>query len=148
MKLFRKIDTTTGNFLEDVLFESHPFLMEMVLVDVTDQEGTITQVEEIQQVLDAEGNAQLDPQYVEEAPQQGFYLPRWNGTEWEEGGQAPEPTVPKLSTDEKLTQMAEQLVITQTGLEAAQEALDFLLIGGIYNGRIFSNENRSREIGK
>ena len=26
MKLFRKIDTTTGKFLEDVLFESHPFL--------------------------------------------------------------------------------------------------------------------------
>ena len=24
MKLFRKIDTTTGNFLEDVLFESEP----------------------------------------------------------------------------------------------------------------------------
>ena len=47
MKLFRKIDTTTGNFLEDVLFESHPFLMETVLVDVTDEEGIITQVEEI-----------------------------------------------------------------------------------------------------
>ena len=105
MKLFRKIDTTTGNFLEDVLFESHPT------------------------VLDAEGNTILDAQCVEEAPAQGFYLPRWNGTEWEEGGQAPEPTVPKLSTDEKLTQMAEQLVIAQTELEAAQEALDFLFIG-------------------
>ena len=112
MKLFRKIDPITGNFIEDVIFESHPT------------------------VLDAEGNTVLDAQYVEEAPKQGFYLPRWNGTEWVEGGQAPEPvepepTTPPLSTDEKLTQMAEQLVITQTELEAAQEALDFLLIGGI-----------------
>ena len=130
MKLFRKIDTKTGNFLEDVLFESHPFLMETVLVDVTDEEGTITQVEEIQPLLDAEGNQRLDPQYVEEAPPQGLYLPRWTGTEWVEGGTAPEPTTPQLSTDEKLTQMAEQLVITQANIEAAQEALDFLLMGG------------------
>ena len=129
MKLFRKIDAKTGNLLEDMLFESHPFLMETVLVDVTDQEGTITQVEEIQPVLDEEGNPQPDPQYVEEVPPQGLYLPRYMNGIWEEGGQAPEPTVPKLSTDEKLTQMAEQLVITQTGLEAAQEALDFLFIG-------------------
>ena len=131
MKLFRKIDTTTGNFLEDVLFESHPLLMETVLVDVTDDEGIITQVEEIQQVLDAEGNAQLDPQYIEEAPRQGFYLPRYLNGVWIEGGVALEPTTPQLSTDEKLTQMAEQLVITQTELEAAQEVLDFLLLGGM-----------------
>ena len=129
MKLFRKIDTTTGIFLEDVLFESHPFLMETVLVDVTDQEGTITQVEEIQQVLDAEGNPQLDPQYVEEAPPQGLYLPRYLNGVWIEDGVAPEPTTPQLSTDEKLTQMAEQLVIIQTNIEAAQKALDFLFIG-------------------
>ena len=131
MKLFRKIDIITGNFLEDVRFENHPFLTETVLVDVTNQEGTITQVEEIQPVLDEEGNPQLDPQYVEEAPQQGFYLPQYLNGVWVEGGQAPEPTTPPLSTDEKLTQMAEQLVITQTELEAAQEVLDFLLIGGM-----------------
>ena len=117
MKLFRKIDTTTGKFLEDVLFESHPFLMETVLVDVTDEEGTITQVEEIQSVLDAEGNAQLDPQYVEEAPPQGLYLPRWTGTEWVEGGVAPEPT-PYIPTE-------------ADRIGAMEEALDFLLMGGM-----------------
>ena len=127
--------------MEDVLFESHPFLMETVLVDVTDEEGTITQVEEIQSVLDAEGNAQLDPQYVEEAPPQGLYLPRYLNGVWIEGGIAPEPTTPQLSTDEKLTQMAEQLVINQTKIEAAQEALDFLLMGGFKNGSIFSKQN-------
>ena len=129
MKLFRKIDTTTGNFIEDLIFESHPILTEMVLVDVADEEGNITQVDEIQQLLDAEGNPQFDPQYVEEAPPQGLYLPRYLNGVWIEGGVAPEPTTPQLSTDEKLTQMAEQLVIIQTNIEAAQEALDFLLLG-------------------
>ena len=48
-----------------------------------------------------------------------------------EGNVSPEPTTPTLSTDEKLTQMAEQLVIAQINIEAAQEALDFLLMGGM-----------------
>ena len=130
MKLFRKIDTTTGNFMEDMLFESHPFLMETVLVDVTDEEGTITQVEKLQPLLDAEGNAQFDPQYVEEAPQQGFYLPRWTGTEWVEGGQAPEPTEPEPQAP-TMEEMAIALVKTQMKLEEAQTALDFLLMGGL-----------------
>ena len=144
MKLFRKIGAKTGNLLEDMLFESHPFLMETVLVDVTDQEGTITQVEETRPILDAEGNALLDPQYVEEAPPQGLYLPRYLNGVWVEGGVAPEPTVPKLSTDEKLTQMAEQLVITQTELEATTEALDFLLMGVIQKNVNFT-KNSKRE---
>ena len=111
MKLFRKIDTKTGNFLEDVLFESHPFLMETVLVDVTDEEGIITQVEEIQPLLDAEGNAQLDPQYVEEAPPQGLYLPRYlNGAEWVEGGIAPEPVPHDPTVDERLDSLEDVML--------------------------------------
>lgn len=101
MKLFRKIDTKTGNFIEDCQFENLPIL----------EDG------------------QPDPQYVEEAPPQGLCPPRYMNGVWVEGGVAPEPTTPQLSTYEKLTQMAEQLVITQTELEAAQEALDFLLLG-------------------
>lgn len=111
MKLFRKIDTTTGNFLEDVLFESHPFFMETVLVDVTDEEGIITQVKEIQPVLDTEGNVQLDPQYVEEAPPQGLYLPRWNSSEWVEGGVAPE-LVPQPPTLEERVADAENTLLS------------------------------------
>ena len=111
MKLFRKIDTTTGNFLEDVLFESHPILTEMVLVDVADEEGNITQVEEIQPLLDAEGNPQLDPQYVEEAPPQGLYLPKWTGTEWVEGGQAPEPVPQAPSEAERIETLENTLLL-------------------------------------
>ena len=130
MKLFRKIDTTTGNFIEDCLFDSHPILTETVLVDVTDEEGIITQVEELQPLLDAEGNPQFDPQYVEEAPPQGLYLPKWTGTEWVEGGQAPEPIEPEPQAP-TVEQMAIALMQTQTELEDAQIALDFLLMGGI-----------------
>lgn len=100
MKLFRKIDTTTGDFLEDVLFESHPTL----------EDG------------------ELDLQYIEEAPPQGFYWPKWNGTEWVEGGQAPEPTEPEQQV-QTMEQMAIALMQTQAELEATSEALDFLLMG-------------------
>lgn len=138
MKMFRKIDTTTGNFLEDVRFESHPFLVETVTETITHEDETTEEVTIERPLLDAEGNVQLDPQYVAEPIPSGVYAvggvcPRWNGTQWIENVQAPapEPTIPQLSTDEKLTQMAEQLVITQTELEVAQEALDFLLMGGM-----------------
>ena len=103
MQLFRKIDTKTGNFIEDCQFENLPVL----------EDG------------------QADPQYVEEAPPQGLYLPRYLNGVWVGGGVAPEPTTPQLSTDEKLRQMEEQLVIAQTNLSAAQEVLDFLLMGGM-----------------
>ena len=86
MKLFRKIDVVTGNFIEDVIFESHPT------------------------VLDAEGNTILDAQFVEEAPQQGFYLPRWNGTEWVEGGEplpTPDPLPNEPTVDERLNSLEE-----------------------------------------
>ena len=89
MKLFRKIDTTTGNFIEDVIFKSHPT------------------------VLDAEGNAQLDPQYVEEAPQQGLYLPKWTGTEWVEGGEPlpiPDPIPSEPTVDERLNSLEEVML--------------------------------------
>ena len=102
MKLYRKIDTTTGNFLEDVLFESHPTL----------EDG------------------ELDPQYIKDAPQQGFYLPRWNGKEWVEGGQAPEPTEPEQQVS-TMEEMAIALMKTQAELEATTEALDFLIMGGM-----------------
>lgn len=110
MKLFRKIDTTTGNFIEDCLFESHPILTETVLVDVTDEEGIITQVEEIQPLLDAEGNTQLDPQYIEEAPQQGFYLPRYLNGAWVEGGTAPEPQPHDPTVDERLDSLEDVML--------------------------------------
>ena len=82
MKLFRKIDPTTGNFIEDVLFESQPLLE----------------------------NGEIDPQYVEEVPQ-GFYWPKWNGAEWVEGGQAPEPAPQALSEAERIEMLENTLLL-------------------------------------
>ena len=88
--------------MEDVLFEAHPVL----------EDG------------------ELDPQYIEEAPKQGFFWPKWNGTEWAEGGQAPEPTEPEPQAP-TVEEMAIALMQTQMELEATIEALDFLLLGGM-----------------
>lgn len=110
MKLFRKIDATTGNFLEDVLFESHPFLMETVTETITHEDETTEEVTSEQPLLDSEGNVQLDPQYVEEAPPQGLYLPMWTGTEWVEGGQAPEPVPHEPTIVERLDNLEDVML--------------------------------------
>ena len=102
MKLFRKIDTVTGNFLEDVLFESNPTL----------EDG------------------ELDPQYIEDAPSQGFYWPKWNGTEWVEGGVAPEQTEPEPQVP-TIEEVAIALMNMQAELKATTEALDILKMGGM-----------------
>ena len=67
---------------------------------------------------------------LEVSPAQGLYIPKWNGTEWVEGGQAPEPTEtgPQAPTMEE---MAIALMQAQAELEATAEALDFLIMGGI-----------------
>ena len=83
MKLFRKIDTITGNFLEDVLFESHPTLED----------------------------DELDQQYVEEAPPQGLYLPRYMNGIWVEGGTAPEPVPQALSEAERIEMLENMLLL-------------------------------------
>ena len=113
MKLFRKIDVVTGNFIEDVLFESHPIVMEESIWETMDEFGFITPHSEWVPVLDAEGNTILDAQYVEEAPKQGFYLPRWNGTEWVEGGEPlpiPDPIPSELTVDERLNSLEEVML--------------------------------------
>ena len=113
MKLFRKNDVVTSNFIEDVLFESHPIVMEESIWESMDEFGFITPHSEWVPVLDAEGNTILDAQFVEEAPQQGFYLPRWNGTEWVEGGEPLPPSEPLLNeptTDERLDSLEEVML--------------------------------------
>ena len=97
MKLFRKIDTTTGLFIEDVL------LMDGFM-----------------------GNKE----FINTEVPQGFYWPKWNGTEWVEGGQAPEPIEPEPQAP-TVEEMAIALMQTQAELEATTEALDFLIMGGI-----------------
>ena len=74
----------------------------------------------------------LDGEFMTDAPQppQGFATPKLVDGQWVEVG-IPNPTPPQPTTDEKLTQLAEQLFITQAELEEVQTALDFLLMGGL-----------------
>ncbi|WP_373779854.1 hypothetical protein [Jeotgalibaca porci] len=135
MKPFRLIDNN-GIWIEERLLEQHPVLMETVTEIITHEDGTTEEITTEQPAMDAEGNQVLDPHYVSDPIPNNIYssigiCPQWNGKQWIENAQRPEQTTPQLSTDEKLAQMAEQLVITQTNLSAAQEALDFLLMGGM-----------------
>lgn len=61
----------------------------------------------------------------------GYYLPKWDGEKWVEGGEAPATVTPELTLDEKVTQLAEQMVIAQRQLELSQEAIDFIIMGGM-----------------
>lgn len=135
MTVFRVIDST-GLWVNEAMLEQHPILTETATKIITHVDGTTEEITTEQPVMDVEGNQVLDPHYIADTIPNNIYsemgvCPQWNGTQWIENAQRPAPTTPQLSTDEKLTQMAEQLVITQTNLSAAQEALDFLLMGGM-----------------
>ena len=87
--IVHKIDVATGNFIEDCQFKNLPI----------SEDG------------------QPDPQYVEEAPPQGLYLPRWTGTEWVEGGTAPEPEPQGPAVEERL--------------KIAEDTIMFMLMGSM-----------------
>lgn len=90
MRLFRKIDIKTGLFVEDILLNSPPLVMgtvtetQKVFNEETGEPESI-EVEVERPVLDEEGNPIPDPQYIAEPVPPGFYWPRWDGTQWEEG---------------------------------------------------------------
>lgn len=87
MKFYRKINDN-GLFLEDVIVELIP----------TDEKGT------------------PDPHYIVEPVPPGFYWPKWNGTEWIEGGETPEPQ-PVVPTE---------VEILQAQVRASDDRADFL----------------------
>lgn len=103
-------NSITGNFIEDCLFDSHPILTEIVTEEVTLEDGTVDTFHKLEMVLDAEGNAQLDPQYIEEAPPQGLYLPRYLNGVWIEGGVAPEPMPADPTVDERLDSLEDVML--------------------------------------
>ena len=134
MTLFRRINTTTGDFIEECVLNTHPYLMDTVLQDITDEEGNVTQHEveqyvttpvEVEQLTEdglgteivIHNRPVLDPQYVEERWPEPMYTPRYIDGSWVEGGQAPEPTPPVLTDVDRIVAM--------------EEALDFLLMGGM-----------------
>lgn len=57
-----------------------------------------------------------DPQYIDVPVPEGFYWPKWNGTEWVEGGEAPAP-VPLEPTETE---------VLQAQLKASNDYMDFL----------------------
>jgi len=71
-------------------------------------------------------------EYTIEMPcHSGFCRPRWDGEKWIEGGEPPTPETPEPTLEEKISILAEQMVTAQRQLELTQEALDFLIMGGM-----------------
>lgn len=86
--IFKRISIETGLFIEDVRLKVIP----------TNEEG------------------ELDPQYIADPVPPGFYWPKWNGTEWVEGGIAPEPQ-PVIPSE---------VEILQAQVKASDDRADFL----------------------
>lgn len=47
--------------------------------------------------------------YLDVEPAQGFYLPKWDGTQWVEGGVAPEPVEQPKTLEERVATVEETL---------------------------------------
>lgn len=110
MNTYRKIDTTTGLFIEDVLLDSPPILIAEVptVQGIFDVDGSLIRTEtiiEIRPVLDANGKTIPDPQYIDVECPAGFYKPKWDGVNWVEGFTQAEidaiKITPKEPTDEE-----------------------------------------------
>ena len=71
---FCTVNRDTGIFIEDVILDTVPVL----------EDGT------------------PDPAYIATPCPAGFYWPRWDGTQWVEGGTAPEPVPPEPTIEERL----------------------------------------------
>ncbi len=72
MQLYRRIDKQ-GMFVEDVLLDNIPYLTETI----TNEDGTTQEITH---------DTIPNPFYIETPCPQGFYQPKWNDTEWIEGG--------------------------------------------------------------
>ena len=105
-----KVDDN-GLFIEDCILDSIPNLIETVTA--TDEDGNVTT--EIVPVLDADGNTAPDTHYIETPCPDGFYLPKWDGTQWIEGGTAPIPTATEPTLEER-TKVNEDAILALMGV--------------------------------
>lgn len=114
--IYRKIDEN-GLFIEDVILSEPPIL------------------------TDDNGNTISDPHYINETVPQGFYHPRWNGSEWIEGltdeeiAEITKPSVQEpTETDYLMLAMAEldmQRALDKTETELAITELAEIVLGGM-----------------
>ena len=130
--ILRKIDEN-GLFIEDVITNAIPVLMEIVPVERVDTEGNPVMIDAEQPLLDADGNTIPDPHYIETPVPQGFYHPKWNGEQWVEG-------MAQVQIDElknqpaELTPEQEELKMLKRRLDEAENTVVFLLDMNLMGG--------------
>lgn len=124
--LYRKVDEN-GLFVEDIILSEPPVLTEIIIEEIehisyseTGEEIiTVETVERTVAITDENGNSIADPQYVSEPVSQGFYHPKWNGSEWVEGATQEEideltKPQPQEPTIEERLEQTEELLRTVT----------------------------------
>ena len=120
--LYRKIDPETGLFIEDVILIETPYKTQKVTVyreEVIDGVPVEVPYEIDEIVLDEFGSPVPADEYIAVPVPQGFYLPKWSGTEWVEGLTQEEIEVIKsvtqpLTPDEKIAELAETIDVILT----------------------------------
>lgn len=117
--MLRRIDEQ-GYFVEDVLIDNIPYLTETVTEEITNEDGATSEIQTekivMEDILGEDGSVigqepVISPYYISTSCPEGFYKPKWNGTEWTEGLTLEEISsinlsIPKLTQDEQLDQLA------------------------------------------
>lgn len=98
----------------------------MYFVRIIDNNGFVIGEDEVEE---------LTANTVQSVCPQGFYKPKWTGTEYVEGATQEyidglHGTTPQPTTEDKLEELATALVEQQKQLELSQAALDFVIMGG------------------
>ena len=86
MLFLHKVDDN-GLFIEDCILEAFPTL----------EDGT------------------PDTHFIETPVPQGFILPKWDGTQWVEGGTAPEPQTAEPTIEERVKAAEDAIVVLMGG---------------------------------
>ncbi len=92
-KIRVRLVNDNGLFIKDAFVDKIPLATETVTESYTDIDDIIKEHEVIKPLLDEHGFTYLDKHYVTTPCPQGFILPKWDGTQWVEGGVAKEPVI-------------------------------------------------------
>lgn len=80
----------------------------MVFVRIIDKNGLYVKEDFVEELTEFT---------IEQHCPAGFYLPKWNGTQWVEGGTAPAPTVQPPTTEERLDTLEPKVATIEETIE-------------------------------
>lgn len=88
-----KINPETGIYIEDAIFENPPSKVKVTI----------------------DNEIVMKDEYISVPCPYGFYLPKWDGEKWAEGGIAPKP-IPQIPTDSERLDAIESAISKLMGV--------------------------------